>query len=315
MKSSKVLLLGLGLGILFLCGSSCKPDVKYEVIPGTLTLLVPGGIESNTSAASPCWSSDGSVIYYTYLESQTPIYWYPAPVWSVDVADSTRKKITDDEIGKIDVSRQGNLCVYYKYEGTNDLIIIMETETWTPVDTILPVEKAKHSKLGDIFEVRFSYEYSDSNRILYYLYNEHDVGTHLNKVNLDDSTDVMIVEDCSSVYFAPGPGDTLFAFTGSIVNLNTGEKRVTEIGPGYDRSLDWNPVDPGELLVAGGISEEAYVYDLDSDKIRRITGNGLTEEIWVARYSPDGKKIAVESRLFVSEGGGDWGSIWIFDPE
>jgi len=312
MKSSKVLLLSLGLAIFFMCGSSCKPEVEYEVIPGTLTLLVPGGIESDASATSPCWSSDGSVIYYTYQEPQIAPYGFPAPVWSVNVADSTRKKITDDEIGKIDISRQGNLCVYYKQEYTDDWIIIMETETWTPVDTILPVEKAKHSKLGDICEIRFSYEYSDSNRILYYLYSENGI-THLNRVNLDDSTDVMIVEDCHSVNFAPGPGDTLFAFTGAIVNLNTGEKIVTEIGPGYEGSLDWNPADPGELLVAGGISKEAYVCDLDSNKIRMFTVND--EMIWCAKYSPDGKRIAVESLLDISEGNFERGSIWIFDPE
>jgi WD40 repeat protein len=162
-----------------------------------------------------------------------------------------------------------------------------------------------------MWAIRFSYEYSDSNRILYYLYNSHDAGTPLNKVDLGDLSDEKIIENCHSSHLAPGPGDTLFAFDKTIFNLNTGEETALEV---YGGSFDWNPANPRELLVAGGIKKVVYICDLDSNKIRKFSVNN---EDWIfnARYSPDGKRIAVESQLYISEGGEDWGSIWIFDPE
>lgn len=288
---------------------SCDNDDDIEVIEGELTLLVKGGTHMDSpNATYPCWSSDGSVIYYVL--SHTPDDWNIGQVWSINVDDSSTKMITEYEIREFDISRQGNLCLFYEYEGTEDWIRIMETETWTAIDSVQPVEEAKHTHSGDVFDVKFSYEYSDSNRIFYYLYNEHKVGSHLNKVNLDNSTDEKIVSDCHSTHLATGPGDTLFAFDGNIINLNTGEKTTLEVSGG---SLDWNPADPRELLVAGGIKKEVYVCDLDSNKIRRFSVDN--EWIFNARYSPDGKRIAVGSQLSISEGGGVWGSIWIFDPE
>jgi len=285
--------LGAGLSM----GLAATLLVSCNVIKGELTLLVDN---SQTTADSPCWSSDGSKIYFVSSED----LYSPGQVWSINLADETQKQLSEEEVKEIDISRDGNLCVTY----LDGWIRLLDTETWTQRDSIAVPEEAKTAK--NFYPPKFSHQ---SDKIIYYLYYLFSDSSYLHKVNLVDSTDELILAAKRGFVFAPGPGDTLFALGDTIYNLNSQERIPIDIPDDLIEFIYWNPVVPTELVISTGPQDDIFLFDLETQKATRIDIRS-TEASWVgyARFSPDGERIVFATL----DAGGSWFvcRIWLFEP-
>ncbi len=295
----------LGAGLIgVLVGSlvvSCNDDAE-DVIEGELTLLVDN---KETTAYSPCWSSDGSKIYFVSAEGIHP-YDNPGQVWSVNITDGTPEQISQKEVWRIDISPEGDLCVTY----LDGWIRLLDTDTWTQLDSLPVPEEFKEDWRNDFYAPRFSYE---SDQIIYYLYYLYSDSRYLHKVNLDDSTDELILAAERGSVFAPGPGDTLITLRDTIYNLNSTERIPLNIDFDDIESLDWNPTLPTELLIATNSHKYLFIFDLETREVTKIDISS-TDAGWVgdASFSPDGERIVFTT----TNSGGIWvvSRIWLFEP-
>lgn len=279
-------------GVLLL---SCTPTIK-----GELTLLVENHLEATYS---PCWSWDGSKIYFIHSEGPGN-HDEPGQIWSVNVVDQTLELICEDTFRVIDVSRQDNLCLPTWYNG-DDWIRVVDIETWTTLDSILPEHIYGYP--------RFSME---SSQIIYYIDREQGWdSTLLHKVDLISSTDEIILVAGRGYSVAPGPGDTLFAIGAAIYNINSGERIYLDLDTLFDTTLDWNPARPSELLIYQRQSNrDVLLFDLETQETRRVDLKpDKAKWIETPTFSPDGKKIAFQA----AQGGDGFYDyqIWIFDFE
>ena len=290
-----VRLIGVLVGTLVV---SCNEDV----IEGELILLVDN---KETTAYSPCWTSDGSKIFFVSAEDIHP-YDNPGQVWSVNITDGTPEQISQKEVWRIDISPEGDLCVTY----LDGWIRLLDTETWTQLDSLPVPEEFKEDWRNDFYAPRFSYE---SDQIIYYLYHLYSDSSYLHKVNLADSTDELILAAERGSVFAPGPGDTLFALRDTIYNLNSQERIPIDIPDDLIEFIYWNPIVPTELVISTGPHEDIFIFDIQTQKANRIDTRS-TEASWVgyARFSPDGERIVFATL----DAGGSWvvSRIWLFEP-
>jgi len=275
--------------------------VSCNVIQGELTLLV-----EERSAYSPCWASDGSKVYFVASEDAlNPVAL--GQIWSVDIEDKTQKKVSEEEVKEIDISRDGDLCVTY----LDEWILVLNTETWTQRDSIHLPEEATGDWRNKFSAPRFSYE---TNEVIYYHYHVYSKSSYLHKVNLVDSTDQLILTTEGASVVAPGPGDTLLAFGDTIYNLNSQERIPIDIPDDYIQSIDWNPAVPTELVVSTGPQDDIFLFDLETQKATRIDIRPTIKSGWVgsARFSPDGDKIVFGT--LDAEGTWSLCKIWLFEP-
>lgn len=288
--------LGAGLSM----GLAATLLLSCNVIKGELTLLVENHLEATYS---PCWSWDGSKIYFIHSEGpRNPDE--PGQIRSVNVADQTLALICENTFCAIDVSRQDNLCLPTWYNG-DDWIRVVDIETWTTLDSILPEHIYGYP--------RFSME---SSQIIYYIDREQGWdSTLLHKVDLSSSTDEIILVAGPGYSVTPGPGDTLFAIGDTIYNINNAERIPLDLDPLSDATLDWNPANHLELLICEERTDRhILLFNLGTRKSRRVNAvPNLAAWIHNPTFSPDGKRIAFEA----AEGADSFYDyqIWIFDFE
>lgn len=283
--------LSIFMGMVCVLLLSCNPPIE-----GELTLVVDRLDSESWFSHSPCWSSDGSKVYYLSHggnESYDHVY----QIWSVNLSDMDTQKVIDNsfDIWRMDVSYISNLCVTYSLDIDGEL-------------RFFDLENAAYE--GAIKcptqEPKFSLE-SDS--IIYYL---GEGG--IRRYSLSDSTDEIICNQGSGAVFAPGPGDTLFAREDTVYNINTGEAIPIGIDGEYNYFINWNPAIPEELLISG-ISDDVFMFNLQTRELTKVDIKD-TKPVWTgdARFSPDGSKIA-----FIVTRGSDGfyhDQIWIFEfPE
>jgi WD40 repeat protein len=256
-----------------------------STIQGDLELLV----DDLTWSHTPAWSSDCSRIYYSDDNNV---------LWRIDLASNNRTKVTDEPVGGFDYTPHGDLALS---GGANRWIIVFELDTWTRVDSVQFSPDAQFDWSG--VHLRFSYE---SSQIIYYCYKNTDT-IFLRRINLDDSTDELLVRKGLGACFAPGPGDTLVALWDTVYNLRSGERVPLPVEP---QSLQWNPAVPGELLISTWHDSDLFLFDVGTRKMRRVNagppGTFVTE---VARFSPDGKKIVLVATQLSS----GKNQIWLFN--
>lgn len=287
----------LGAGLI--AWAVVTPLLSCNVVKGELTLLVDN---KETTAYSPCWSSDDSKIYFVSSED----LYSPGQVWSINLADETQKQLSEEEVKEIDISPAGDLCVTY----LDGWILLLDTETWTQLDSLPVPEEFKEDWRNDFYAPRFSYE---SDQIIYYLYHLYSDSSYLHKVNLADSTDELILAAERGSVFAPGPGDTLFVLRDTIYNLNSQERIPIDIPDDLIEFVYWNPAVPTELIISTGPHEDIFIFDIQTQKANRIDTRS-TEASWVgyAKFSPDGERIVFATL----DAGGSWvvSRIWLFEP-
>lgn len=289
----------LGAGLIV--GMAATLLVSCNVVKGELSLLVDN---TETTAYSPCWSSDGSKIYFISAEDIHP-YDNPGQVWSVNITGGTPKQITQEAVWRIDISPTGDLCVTY----LDGWIRLLDTETWTQLDSLPEPEEFKEDWRNDFYAPRFSYE---SDQIIYYLYHLYSDSSYLHKVNLADTTDELILAVERGSVFAPGPGDTLFVLRDTIYNLNSQERIPIDIPDDLIEFVYWNPAVPTELIISTSPHEHIFIFDIQTQKAERIDTRS-TEASWVgnASFSPDGERVAFATL----DAGGSWvvSRIWLFE--
>lgn len=283
----------LGAGLI--AGAVLAPLLSCNVIQGDLELLV----DESASAWSPCWSTDGTKIYFI-LGEEVDEYEDDEPgyVWSLEVETGSRKQISDQPLGEllgeIETSRYDDLFI----SAWKGWIRILDIETWTQLDSF-PAARENY-----LHQPKFSYE---SDQVIYYtLWATNSVFLH--RINRADSTDEELIASGPGFVFAGGPGDTLVALSDTICNLNSGEKIPLGITP---QSLDWNPVVPTEILICTYDDEDLFIFDLETQKLRRI--NASPKETYnsrEARFSPHGDRI-VFTAFRDSDGRRQ---IWLFEP-
>jgi len=284
-----------------------------QQIEGELTILVDWDDEGVT-ASSPEWSSDGSKVFFISTWDSTGNY-DTSRVWCVNVNTGETTLVSPEEYPvdyrKIDVDLIEDRCVTY-WPSLYGLFRVYDTETWSQLDSVLPPEDFETKSITTIYYPKFSYE---SNQVFYYMYHVLGDASYLRKVNLVDSTDEIILTVKQSWFFAPGPGDTLFAVGDTIYNLNTDER----ISMGLEEllstgSMDWNPANPDELIIAKGIRRDIYIYSIEHRELTRLdTDFGSGAIVEGARFSPDGDRIVFS--VDVPVGGTFIDKIWIFEPE
>ena len=303
----KVLL--LVSGVFFI---TCTPPIEGDF---SLIVKLHNEVGGGLPSYSPCWSSDGSLIYFI-TSWDTLQSGYPTDqVWSISVLTGSLRQITYQEcietgIHGIDISKEDNRCITYWPHG-NGKIYVFETETWEKIDSILPVEESQPGIHCDFYYPKFSYE---SNEVAYYLYHILEDSSYLRKVSFSDSTDDLILTVKQNWFFAPGPGDTLFAIGDTIFNSKTNERIPINIDLPTTGSVNWNPANSSEVIISTGIYGDVYIFNLESsNKTRldiRLPSNHIVND---ARYSPDGERIVLEIEE-VGDGTSEYG-IWIFTFE
>jgi len=294
----KVLFLSTFLTLTSL-GLTCSAEID-----GELTLLL-----EQESAYSPQWSSDGTKIFF--VESLDEMVAFgPGYVWSVDVNSKEVNQVSDDTLGIIDFSPDGNLCVTYIEE--EKWIRVFDTETWTQLTSIAMPDEALEDWRNKFSSPRFSYE---SNDIIYYHYHIYSDSSYLHKVNLVDSTDEVILTTSGASFLAPGSGDTLITFGDTIYNLNSQERIFIDISEEFIQSADWNPADPRELLISSGPQDDILVFDLDTREASTLDIHKTVKSGWVGdgQYSLEGDRIVFGT--LDSEATWSLCQIFVFEPE
>lgn len=272
---------------------SCTPHIE-----GELTLLVENHLEATYS---PCWSADGSKIYFIHSDDpRNPDE--PGQIWSVNLADEALEMVCGDTFQAMDVSRHDGICLPTWFDD-DDWIRAVDIETWTTLDSIRP---------EDIYGYpRFSYE---SSEVFYYIYRKQGWdSTYLYRVERTSGTDEVIFVAGKGYSVAPGPGDTLFAIGDAIYNINSSERIPLDLDPQFDAALDWNPANPSELLIYQRESNRnILLFNLETGKTSKVDASP-EEAAWIDNptFSPDGKRIALEA----AQGGDSFYDyqIWIFD--
>ncbi|MBN2379406.1 PD40 domain-containing protein [candidate division WOR-3 bacterium] len=271
--------------------------LSCNTIQGDLELLV----DEPTSAHSPAWSSDGSMIYY--ILGSDPEVDLPEPkgyLYSLDVETKEIQQLSTEEIWGFETSPYND----YALTSEGPWFWIWDIEDWEKVDSCQPCQEAIEN-WSNIIQLKFSYE---SSRIVYYSYWIED-SLFLRRINLEDSTDELVMTKKEWKHImAPGPGDTLLALIDTIYNLNSDDKIYVEHEPQY---LHWNPADPQQLLISSGKQDkDLFMYDLRDKKLKRINSSPFrissSDE---AKFSPDGTKIVFKC-VPKSEGSTQ---IWLFN--
>lgn len=261
-------------------------------IEGKLTRLVERLESKSHFSHSPCWSSDGSKVYYL---SKGPVNDYSEyyQIWSVDLTDNALKKEFDNDysIWLMDISHQSDLCVIVFLEEFGNLRLLDLVDSTEVESVFCPTQNPKFS--------------IESDEILYYL----DDGD-IHKFNRVDSTDEVIWARGAGLIFAPGPGDTLFAVGDTVFNITTGEAIPIGLDEDEINSINWNPANAYELLISKDHSGDLLIFNLENRKMSVLDIKEVhTRRILDARFSPDGKEI-----LFSCSIGEDLpdDEIWIF---
>lgn len=289
--------------------TSCEKPVE-----GELTLLV-DGLDALTDkygifSFSPDWSEDCSKVYYLDVFDSMGNY-APLSIWSIDITSGEKKQLLegDDEILSFDVSGEGNLLIpYFTTSSQRDQwIFVYDLLTCSVLDSIEPGYSRAYA--------RFSIESSD---VLYYeeVTSDEPKTLQLHKCNWKDSTNEVVLEiPYERRYdFAPGPGDTLFAFGNRICNLNSSEILTIDIDSTDVRSLDWNPANPGELVIATGLEGKLYMFDTKTRELEKIdTKETNASSIYRTRFSPDGKKIVFT--VAIDADAVHFSQIWLFERD
>lgn len=304
----KTILVFLGLFACVLL--SCTPPIE-----GELTVLVDWD-DVGVTAESPAWSSDGSKVFFISTWDSTGNY-DTSRVWCVDVNTGETTLVSpeaqelDNLVLEIDIDPVDNRCLTY-WPHWNGWIRVFDTETWTQIESIRPPEDYRINEHVKRYYPRFSYE---SNRALYYFYHNIDNdSSYLHKVNLEDSTDEVILTVQQSWFFAPGPGDTLFAIGDTVYNLNTNERISMGLaGLPSTGSVNWNPANSDELVIAKGEKRDLYVYNLETRELTQLKTD-FARNVWIedARFSPDGNRIVFSAHYDYESGFED--KMYIFDP-
>jgi WD40 repeat protein len=287
----KVILGFIPLIVLVLMLASCEKPVE-----GELEQLLNN---KQQTAICPRWSYDGSKIYFIYNSGTNS-----GRLGVYDFATGKDTALNDPWMHGFDISRFSDLML------TNEggWFWIRKPETWEVVDSSKACEK---SSLW-IVPPRFSYE---SENVLYYMYWVESDTVFVNRINREDETDVELFYILSqkTADFAPGPGDTLFAISDTVYNLNSGEKVPLGV---RSIQIQWNPADPNELLVVAASDEDLYVFNIQERKLRRIRvglPEGYKNYVEDARFSPDGKSIVLVGEQY-SDGGGPL-YLWLYKIE
>jgi WD40 repeat protein len=267
----------LGAGLI--AGVVLAPLLSCNNIYGDRELLVE---DPQNVVHSPHWSADGSKIYYILGKGDYSPY-SRGPLWSYDLGNNTKTQITEEEISHLRGAPTKDIAV------TADgwWFWIWDIETWTKVDSCQPCEDGI-TNWYTIGQIHFSYE---SENHFYYIYKPESGLLSLHRVNLEDYTDEEVLTTIGErKIFAPGPGDTLFAISDTIYNLNSGDKIPIGKTP---NALQWNPAVPTELLVCTGEDNDLFLFDLEEEKTSRINTNASWGyDVEEAQFSPDGNKIA-----------------------
>lgn len=246
-------------------------------IEGELTMLLGGPEYIPAEFYSPCWSYDGSKVYFTSnLDTTQGDGTGPFRIWSIDVESGKKETVSTDEYPyyDFDVSSCSDLGLFYSEDSG---FIIYDLVDWTVKERIF-----LDSSWG---LPKFSLE---SEQILYYTTRSRGP---LLKYDREDSTDEVIIESGDGGTFAPGPGDSLFALGDTIHNINTDERIYLPVDPQLVKGMNWNPANPNELLIVDSDGRLAIfnietrrksIVDIRSTRIDLVMG---------ARFSPDGSSI------------------------
>ncbi|MBD3286139.1 hypothetical protein GF359_06470 [candidate division WOR-3 bacterium] len=291
----------LGMSVIILGGIllSCTPTIE-----GDLRMLVENTFEA---AYSPRWSMDGSKLYFIQIDipesaSNPREPDTPGEIWAIDVSTLEQTLICEDTFAALDIFREEDICLPTPYIG-DDWIRTVEIETWTIVDSI---------EVEEIYGYpRFSME---SSQVIYYVYRGKGWdSTYVYKADLEDDTTELILVAGQGISVTPGPGDTLFAVGDTVYNIKNGDRIPLDIDPASDAAVEWNPVNPSELVVCEERTDkEIFLFNLETGKRSRIKSIP-DQAAWVHNpvFSPDGTMIAFEA----AKGGDSFYdySIWVLE--
>lgn len=233
-------------------------------------------VDINTAPDNPCWSGDGTKLYFIDLPQLHHVAEY-------DINSKSQKELTDQFIRSFDIYPSSNRLV----AEDGKWLWIRDPATWETIDSLRPCQKAIEMS-GGVITPKFSYE---SDKIIYYTFKILD-SVFLHRVDIENHTDeeLMITFGQQDI-FSPGPGDSLFVLNDTIYNFASEKRIYTKIKPYW---VQWNPVSANEILIASGKDSDLFLFDMETKKTRRITVPLFEGYVSTnAQFSPDGKKIAI----------------------